>query len=579
MFCRSYPLISSLFLFFIAFSMFPLSLFLILIDLTIIVDWSIISLASPIIITIIIDPYGTLLSFAVLFISANVILFAHSYIAGDPFITRFTQLVLLFVSSINFLIFIPNLITLLLGWDGLGLTSFLLVIYYQNAKSLGAGMITALTNRIGDVLILISIAWTINLGFWNLIFFSPSPLYLNLVIALIIAAITKSAQIPFSRWLPAAIAAPTPVSALVHSSTLVTAGVFLLFRFYPTLSTQPLFNKLLLIIATLTCLIAGLSANTECDIKKIIALSTLSQLGVIIVRLGLGAPLLAFFHLITHALFKALLFLCAGTLIHLHHHSQDLRFIGNLPLQIPSISSTIIVSNLALCGMPFLAGFYSKDAILELALNAPYNFIILIIFFFATGLTVSYTVRFLITVIWGPINLSPLHPLNDNDFFCSCSTLILASFSIIGGATLNWLLLTPTAEPLLPPPLKFLTITICLLGLFFGWSINILKSGRKSYFYLHTNQNISSCIIWFITPLSSQIILPLPYWIAHHYQKTLDQGWEEILGGQGILLYSSFIRKIFRKPQQIIITRHLTLSVIIVPFFLSFFLFPGSLNL
>lgn len=263
------------------------------------------------------------------------------------------------------------------------------------------------------------------------------PFSLSIAVALIVAAITKRAQIPFSSWLPAAIAAPTPVSALVHSSTLVTAGVFLLFRFYPTLSLSTTFNKALLIIATLTCLIAGLRANTECDIKKIIALSTLSQLGVIIVRLGLGAPLLAFFHLITHALFKALLFLCAGTLIHLHHHSQDLRFMGNLPIQMPSISAAIIVSNLALCGTPFLAGFYSKDAILEHAVSSPTSLVVILLFFFATGLTVRYTVRFLTTVVWGPANVSPLHPLNDRDIYCSAPTFILASFSVFGGAALN----------------------------------------------------------------------------------------------------------------------------------------------
>jgi NADH-ubiquinone oxidoreductase chain 5 len=139
------------------------------------------------------------------------------------------------------------------------------------------------------------------------------------------AAITKSAQIPFSRWLPAAIAAPTPVSALVHSSTLVTAGVFLLIRFYPFLEKLPMFNFLLLFAAVSTIFMAGIRARTECDIKKIIALSTLSQLGVIITSLGLGIPNLALFHIITHAMFKALLFICAGGLIARHSHRQELR--------------------------------------------------------------------------------------------------------------------------------------------------------------------------------------------------------------------------------------------------------------
>lgn len=140
-----------------------------------------------------------------------------------------------------------------------------------------------------------------------------------------VAAMTKRAQIPFSSWLPAAIAAPTPVSALVHSSTLVTAGVFLLIRFYPFLRSAPLFHFILLFSAISTILIAGIRATTECDIKKIIALSTLSQLGVIMARLGLGIPALALFHIITHALFKALLFICAGGLIGSHLHGQDLR--------------------------------------------------------------------------------------------------------------------------------------------------------------------------------------------------------------------------------------------------------------
>lgn len=140
-----------------------------------------------------------------------------------------------------------------------------------------------------------------------------------------LAGITKRAQIPFSSWLPAAMAAPTPVSALVHSSTLVTAGVFLLIRFYPFLASLAIFNKILLFMAVSTILIAGIRASTECDIKKIIALSTLSQLGIIMIRIALGAPDFALFHIITHALFKALLFICAGEIIALHSHAQELR--------------------------------------------------------------------------------------------------------------------------------------------------------------------------------------------------------------------------------------------------------------
>ena len=576
----SYPTISAFFLYLLSLSIFPLALFLLITEKFFIVEWVISSLSSPIVLTLIADPYGCILSAAVLFISANVILFAESYIKGDPFINRFIQLVLLFVASINFLIFIPNLITLLLGWDGLGLVSFLLVIYYQSPKSLAAGIITALTNRIGDVLILISIAWALNLGTWNFIFPHLSSFSVIIRIALMVAAITKRAQVPFSRWLPAAIAAPTPVSALVHSSTLVTAGVFLLFRFYPSLSLFPSFNSILLVMATLTCLIAGVRANTECDIKKIIALSTLSQLGVMIVRIGLGAPTLAFFHLITHALFKALLFLCAGTLIHIHHHSQDLRYIGNLNFQIPSIASAIIVSNLALCGTPFLAGFYSKDAILEFRLFNPSSIIVILLFFFATGLTVIYTIRFLLTVVWAPINISPFHPINDIDFFCSLPTFTLARFSIIGGRALNWIIVSPSIEPFLPTHLKFLTLSVCLLGLLFGYMIGSPITTNSSSLYVSNFINHAFCIIWFLTPMSTQKILPVPYWTAHHFSKTLDQGWEEIMGGQGVLLGLKERRSVVISPQSNVTVTHIRLSIFIIPIIIIFILnfFLGSLK-
>ena len=562
----SIPLLSSLFLYSILAFLFPSALLFTLTQQTFLLEWTFFSsITSPMVLSVIIDPYGLLFSSVVLFISANVIIFAHSYIKGDPFMARFIHLVLLFVLSINLLIYIPHLIALLLGWDGLGLTSFLLVIYYQNPKSLAAGIITALTNRIGDVLLLIRIGWYLNNAHWNILLVWDSP-YFNLFgLTLLLAAITKRAQLPFSRWLPAAIAAPTPVSALVHSSTLVTAGVFLLFRFYPALSQTVIFNKCLIIVATLTALIAGLRAITECDIKKIIALSTLRQLGVIIISLGLGAPILAFFHLITHALFKALLFLCAGTLIHLHHHSQDLRFMGQLHTQIPLITSCITISNLALCGAPFLAGFYSKDLILEFSLFSPTNLVIIILFFFATGLTARYSTRFIINVILSPACSLPLHPTNDEDLACSYPTSILRVAAILGGARLNWLIITPQNEAFLPPHLKGLTIFVTLIGLITAWYVNTATSTSTPILINAISTNFAICYMWFLTPLSSQHILTIPFFMGHQFSKTLDQGWEEICGGQGILLISSYLSSSVQLTQKNIISSHLSLRVLIIP--------------
>merc|ERR1711973_449607 len=197
-------------------------------------------------------------------------------------------------------------------------------------------------------------------------------------ILILVAAITKRAQLPFSSWLPAAIAAPTPVSALVHSSTLVTAGIYLLIRIN-LIIIEININYILLIIGIITIIMSGITAIIEIDIKKIIALSTLSQLGIIIIILGLGNPILSFFHLISHAFFKAILFICAGIIIHNIKDYQDIRKIGFSFNNLNYSISIIIIANLSLCGLPFIRGFYSKDLIIEIIIIKGKN---LIIFFF-----------------------------------------------------------------------------------------------------------------------------------------------------------------------------------------------------
>jgi len=234
-----------------------------------------------------------------------------------------------------------------------------------------------------------------------------------LCVLVVIAGITKRAQIPFSAWLPAAMAAPTPVSALVHSSTLVTAGVYLLIRFSVILEGSEA-QVLLLLLSRLTIFMAGLGANFEYDLKKIIALSTLSQLGVIIRILSLGYPELAFFHLLAHALFKALLFMCAGSVIHRVKDYQDIRIIGGLVYHMPLTRMCINLANLALCGTPFLAGFYSKDMILEVAFISPINLVSFILYVTATGLTVCYTMRLVYYSLSGDFNLGNLYLVSDN---------------------------------------------------------------------------------------------------------------------------------------------------------------------
>lgn len=232
-------------------------------------------------------------------------------------------------------------------------------------------------------------------------------------------------------------AAPTPVSALVHSSTLVTAGVFLLFRFYPLLSKYPLFHSSLLIIAIITIFIAGINAINEADIKKIVALSTLSQLGVMIARLAIGCPFLTLFHLLTHALFKALLFLCAGSLIYFFSHAQDIRQFGHITSLIPLTSSCLTLANLALIGTPFLAGFYSKDAILEFCIFSPFNFISSSLFFLATLFTAIYSTRFIIYTTVSPAFINPFLNSTDSNPHLNSPIIALRLGAITRGSILN----------------------------------------------------------------------------------------------------------------------------------------------
>jgi len=254
---------------------------------------------------------------------------------------RFLFINFLFLVSMFLLVFSQSLISLFVAWDLLGFSSLFLVFFYRSSFSLSGGILTGLINRLGDVLLL--------LLFGLLPCSSRLPLSWGTFI-LVLVSITKSAQLPFSAWLPAAMLAPTPVSALVHSSTLVTAGVYLLFRFLP------LEQGLLSFIGTLTTLFGGLAAFLEVDIKKIIAHSTLAHLGIMVSSLGIGQRYLGFAHLNIHALFKALLFLAAGTLIHVSYGGQDTRSLCGLGSSSPLVFICFVVSCFSMCGFVFLSG-------------------------------------------------------------------------------------------------------------------------------------------------------------------------------------------------------------------------------
>nr|YP_010719276.1 NADH dehydrogenase subunit 5 [Antheraea polyphemus]WDR47339.1 NADH dehydrogenase subunit 5 [Antheraea polyphemus]WDR47352.1 NADH dehydrogenase subunit 5 [Antheraea polyphemus] len=541
MFYKNYSICFISFIFLFMFSMlnFIMMIYFIMNDLIYFFEWEIISFNSvSVVMSILLDWMSLLFMMFVCLISSVVIYYSKSYMHSELNLDRFIILVLLFVFSMILLIISPNMISILLGWDGLGLVSYCLVIYYQNLKSYNAGMLTALTNRIGDVFILMVISWMLNYGSWNYIFymeFMSNDLMMEIIgIMIILAAMTKSAQIPFSSWLPAAMAAPTPVSALVHSSTLVTAGVYLLIRFNMLLVNM-FFLKILLLLSILTMFMAGISANYEFDLKKIIALSTLSQLGLMMSILSMGFPELAFFHLLTHAMFKAMLFMCAGVLIHMMNDIQDIRYMGGISMFIPMTSLCLNISNMALCGIPFLAGFYSKDLILEMVSFSNLNFLVFFFYYISTGLTMFYTLRLIMYTMIMDFNLMVIYNLYDEDYIMLKSMMVLLFMSVISGSFLSWMIFSYPYLIYLPFNMKMMVIYVSLLGGLLGYMISNMNIYSMSKFLLTYNMSSFLCLMWFMPNLSTYGVTYYFLNFGQNLMKNIDLGWSEMYSGQGLM--------------------------------------------
>nr|YP_010172173.1 NADH dehydrogenase subunit 5 [Sinopoppia nigroflagella]QSF20071.1 NADH dehydrogenase subunit 5 [Sinopoppia nigroflagella] len=545
-------LIMMIIIFFFSLMNFYLGFYFLIFNLNYFIEYNILNMnSSTIIMTIYLDWMSLFFLSVVFFISSFVIFYSKFYMEGDLNLNRFILLVLLFIFSMMLLIISPNLISILLGWDGLGLVSYCLVIYYQNIKSFNAGMLTVLSNRVGDIFLLMSIAWMLNFGSWNYVFYIEFMKYNKemyfISIFILMASFTKSAQMPFSSWLPAAMAAPTPVSSLVHSSTLVTAGVYLLIRFENVIVSMKLIN-LFLLISLLTMFMSGLNANFEYDLKKIIALSTLSQLGLMMSILFLGFSKLSFFHLLTHALFKASLFMCAGILIHNLNNFQDIRFMGSISFQMPFVSVCFNFANLALCGFPFLAGFYSKDLILENIFMLNFNSLMIFLFIISTLFTVSYTFRLIYFTMINNFNMLSLNFLNDFNFKLNSSIFMLMIMVILGGSLLSWILFPYPLMICLPIYMKLIPLKIIFLGMLMGYLISlevkynkiiILMNNFKLFFLFNF-----IIMMWFLPVISTLGLIKNSMLFSSKMSLILDQNWTEYLMGRGLIklmfLYSSF---------------------------------------
>ena len=520
------------FLYFLTAATLPPIILLIHMNHSIIIEWEITSiLRTAIKLEIILEWRRILFSIIVLFISRNVLKFSKEYIKNDLNNLRFTYLVLIFVISINILIYIPNILCLLIGWDGLGITSFILIIYYNNPRSLRAGILTIITNRLGDVFLLISIRITMNTGEFLPIFHLVTNKYFFYQwFGILVAAITKRAQLPFSSWLPAAIAAPTPVSALVHSSTLVTAGIFILYRFNIIITHSKIIQLIIIISRILTILTAGTMAIYENDIKKIIALSTLSQLGLIAIPITINIPILRFFHIAAHAIFKALLFISAGTLIIQNDHKQDIRLFGSFSKLTPLTSSSIIISSIALIGIPFITGYYSKHKIIEWSSRIYINLIIYTILILIIALTSIYSTRLLIFIIILPIKKSTtIKQIRSNNNNTPIITISLIRIWV--GRIIQWLSPIKEIHLLINENLKQ-TIPNIIILFSTILAISIITFTHKNKKHSTTNKLFTSII--FITPISTQFILPAYFNLSLSLYKYLDQSWLEKLFRLGL---------------------------------------------
>ena len=555
-------LILSLIFLFLIICFYLCSIFFIRIN-EILIEWEVISIGSRRIhFILILDNISSYFLFLVRLISGSVIIFSTRYIRREKFFSRFIMLVFFFVISIYLLILSPNLISLLLGWDGLGVTSYLLVIFYQSNKSYNAGILTAITNRLGDVGLLISISMLLFLGNWNYIYISSFSLICSnlLVYLIIISACTKRAQIPFSAWLPAAIAAPTPVSALVHSSTLVTAGVYLLIRIN-LIIIEINITYILLLIGIITIIIAGITAIIEIDIKKIIALSTLRQLGIIMLILGIGNPMLSFFHLLSHAFFKAMLFICAGIIIHNIKDYQDIRKIGISYNNLNFCISIIIIANIRLCGLPFLRGFYSKDLIIEIILIKGKNLFLFIFIIIGTILTVLYSCRLNFLVRLNFLKLESLFFISENSIFIVIGIIFLLPFSIIGGIIISWNLININKLVYLPVWIKLSVIILILISVslfyFIFIKIFIYKNNILIWFFRN---------MWFL-PLSYNISLTkINLLFSSMFFKFIEIRWSELVIFNYIFYYTnnSYVRKFLDYISYIYIIQAIEIFIIVL---------------
>jgi NADH-quinone oxidoreductase subunit L len=446
---------------------------------------------------ILIDPLSVFMMLVVSGVGFLIVAYSIGYMDGDDEERRYFAYMALFVFSMLLLVQSANFVILLVGWGLVGLSSYLLIGYHHERPSAVAAAKKAfIMNAFGDA----TMALAIFLLFWE-----GAPLALShfeygegtsqtvmtlVALGMLGGAVAKSAQIPLHTWLPDAMEGPTPVSALIHAATMVTAGVYMLVRLHPIFEAAPEVQDLAAGIGAVTLLVAGLIALVQTDIKRVIAYSTMSQIGYMFLGAGLGAYAAGLFHLMTHAFFKALLFLAAGIVIHALVGEQDMRNMGGLRRFLPRTRLAFLVGALALAGMPPLSGFWSKDSILASALaDGWYGQLLMAVGLAGVFLTGLYTFRMFFLVFEGDVSPyarehihAPAH--GEGPFSMTSTVFVLAVLAAVGGLIQvpgAWHLLTdwlePVAHPLVEPStlqdyvISAISVALGLAGIGVAWAV------------------------------------------------------------------------------------------------------------
>ncbi|NDK57479.1 NADH-quinone oxidoreductase subunit L [Pontibacter fetidus] len=390
-----------------------------------------------------VDALSIVFVFVITFVGALIHFYATAYMADDQNYSRFFACMNLFVGSMLMLVMADNLLLLYLGWEGVGLCSYLLIgFWYKEPENGYAARKAFIITRVGDTAMAIGLFMLFQtfgtLHIQTILSEAPEVWSVGSQMAIIVAllllggAVGKSGQLPLQTWLPDAMAGPTPVSALIHAATMVTAGVYLIARMYVIFELAPMAQTIVAIVGAVTLLLAGFSALTQYDLKRVLAYSTISQIGYMFLALGVGAWSAGIFHFMIHGFFKALLFLCAGAIIMALHHEQDMRKMGGLRHKMPVVYWTFLIGAASLAALPLItAGFYSKDQILWYALAGENgNLWLYLAGLFGAFITSIYTFRMVFITFFGESKTHLEHPPGK---VITIPLIILAILSLVGG--------------------------------------------------------------------------------------------------------------------------------------------------